>query len=198
LVEALNRNLNLQRVKVLYIWRNYSSILSRLDRRFQDLEIRRAFTVFQLMTILEEARHSLIVIEHDPLLYENAQGMIEYVSQGLHDSAKEAAVLLYSPGTDTFLENMTRNADRVFYFDEGPRATTKLISKAYPKAQKSQTTLRLGMIKLPWKRDANQSIIILNGKVQLFLPKPMCRLYIMGVGRMFGPQHPYCMIAMAT
>ena len=30
-----------------------------LDRRFQDLEIRRAFTVFQLMTILEEARHSL-------------------------------------------------------------------------------------------------------------------------------------------
>jgi len=30
-------------------------VLSRLDRRFQDLEIRRAFTVFQLMTILEEA-----------------------------------------------------------------------------------------------------------------------------------------------
>jgi hypothetical protein len=86
-----------------------------LDRRFQATEIRRAFTVFQLMTILEEARNSLIVIEHDPLLY--------------------------SPGTDTFLEDMTRNADRVFYFDEGPRATTKLISKAYPKAQKSQTTL---------------------------------------------------------
>jgi len=55
--------------------------LSRLDRRFQDLEIRRAFTVFQLMTILEEARHSLIVIEHDPMLYEDAEGMVEYVSQ---------------------------------------------------------------------------------------------------------------------
>jgi hypothetical protein len=36
---------------------------------------------------------------------------------------------------------MTKNADRVFYFDEGPRATAKLISKAYPKAQKSQRTL---------------------------------------------------------
>lgn len=139
--KALNRNLNLQRFKVLYICGNYSSVLSRLDRRFQDLEIRRAFTVFQLMTILEESRHSLIVIEHDPMLYEDAQGMVEYVSQGLHDAAKEAAVLLYSPGTDTFLEDMTRNAGRVFYFDEGPRATAKLISKAYPKAKKSQTTL---------------------------------------------------------
>lgn len=139
--KVLNHNLNLQRFKVLYICGNYSSVLSRLDRRFQDLEIRRAFTVFQLMTILEEARHSLIVIEHDPMLYEDAQEMVEYVSQGLHEAAKEAAVLLYSPGTDTFLEDMTRNADRVFYFDEGPRATTKLISKAYPKAQKSQMTL---------------------------------------------------------
>ena len=64
--KALNRNLDLRRIKVLYICGNYFSILSRLDRRFQDLEIRRAFTVFQLMTILEEARHSLVVIEHDP------------------------------------------------------------------------------------------------------------------------------------
>ena len=67
--------------------------------------------------------------------------MIEYVSQGLNDAAREAAVLLYSPGTDTFLEDMTKNANRVFYFDEGSRATPKLISKAYPKAQKSQRTL---------------------------------------------------------
>ena len=67
--------------------------------------------------------------------------MIEDVSQRLHYAAKKAAVLLYSPGTDTFLEDLTRKTDRVFYFDEGPKATTRLISKAYPKAQKSQTTL---------------------------------------------------------
>ena len=147
--KALNHNLNLQRFKVLYISGNYSSILSKLDRRFKDIEIRRAFTVFQLMTILEEARHSLIVIEHDPMLYEDAQGMVEYVSQGLHDAAKGAAILLYSPGTDTFLEDLTRNANRVFYFNDGPIATKKLIAKAYPKAQKSQTTLELGHDQIP-------------------------------------------------
>ena len=89
--QALNHNLNLQRYKVLYISGNYSSILSMLDRRFQDLEIRRAFTVFQLMTILEEARHSLILIEHDPLLYEQAVEMTEYISESMSDAAKEAA-----------------------------------------------------------------------------------------------------------
>jgi DNA polymerase I len=51
-----NRNLSLQQFKVLYICGNYSGILSQLDRRLQDLDIRRAFTVFQFMTILEEAR----------------------------------------------------------------------------------------------------------------------------------------------
>ena len=110
--KALNCNLNLQRFKLLYICGNYSSVLSRLDRKFQDLEIRRAFTVFQLITILEEARHSLIIIEHDPLLYENALRMVEYVSKGLHDAAKEAAILLYSPGTDTFLDESDANGAR--------------------------------------------------------------------------------------
>jgi hypothetical protein len=81
LIKALNRNLNLQRYKIHHIIGNYSLILRRIHRKFQALETRRAFTVFQLMTILEEARHSLIIIEHDPLLYEDAREMTEYVSQ---------------------------------------------------------------------------------------------------------------------
>lgn len=140
-IQALNRNLDLQRYKVLYICGNYSSILSRLDRKFQDLDIRRAFTLFQLMTVLEEAKHSLILIEHDPLLYEDAAEMVDYVSRALSDSAKETAVLLYSPSSDPFLEDLARNADRVWYFDEGPRASPRLVTKAFPKAEKNQTTL---------------------------------------------------------
>jgi hypothetical protein len=95
------------------------------------------------MTILEEAGHSLIIIEHDPLLCEDAAEMIEYVSQALSDAGKEAAVLLYSPGSDPFLEELSKNADRVFYFDEGPRASPRLVTKAFPKAEKSQTTLEV-------------------------------------------------------
>ncbi len=140
-IKALNRNLNLQRFKVLYICGNYSGILSKLDRKFTDLVVRRAFTTFQFMTILEEARYALVMVEHDPLLYEDAAEMIEYVSHALSDAAKEAAVLLYSPGSDPFLEELAKSADRVWYFEEGPRVPTKLVSKSSPKAQKSQTTL---------------------------------------------------------
>jgi len=72
----LNRNLNLQLFKVLFATDNYSGILSRLHRRFTELEIRRGFTTFQLMTILEEAHHSFVIVEHDPMLYEDAQEMM--------------------------------------------------------------------------------------------------------------------------
>ena len=82
-IAMLNRNLNLQRYKVLYVTGNFSGILSRLHRRFTDLEIRRGFTTFQLVTILEEAYHSLIIVEHDPLLYEDSEEMVEYISQAL-------------------------------------------------------------------------------------------------------------------
>ncbi len=142
-VQALNRNLNLQRFKVLYVTGNYSAILSHLDRRFEALEIRRGFTVFQLMTILEENHHSLIFIEYDPLLYEDAQEMTEYISQAMKDAAKEAAVLLYAPGVDPFLEELIKNADRVFSFTEEPRDEKRIAAKTNPRTQKSQTTLEV-------------------------------------------------------
>jgi len=141
-IQALNRNLNLQRFKVLYVTGNSSAILSRLDRRFEALEIRRGFTVFQLMTILEEAHHSLILIEHDPLLYDDAKEMTEYISHALCDAAKEAAVLLYASGIDPFFEDLVQNADRVFYFEEGPREIPRLATKAHPRARETQRTLK--------------------------------------------------------
>ena len=41
-IAMLNRNLNLQLFKVLFVIGNYSGILSRLHRRFTELEIRGA------------------------------------------------------------------------------------------------------------------------------------------------------------
>ena len=77
------------------------------------------------------------------MLYEDASEMVEYVSHALSDAGKDASVLLYSPGSDPFLDELSRNADHVFYLDEGPRASPRLVTKAFPKAEKSQTTLEV-------------------------------------------------------
>ncbi|MGB7572059.1 MAG: hypothetical protein WBL87_09925 [Methanothrix sp.] len=135
LIGALNQNLDLQRFEVLYICGNYSRVLSSLDRRFTSLQVRRAFTVFQLMTVLEDSHHSLLIIEHDPLLYQDAEEMTEYVSQAMRAAAKESTLLLYSPASDPFLEMMTNYADRVFYFGRGPKAARRPSAKSCRKAQ---------------------------------------------------------------
>ena len=62
--------------------------------------MRRAFTVFQLMTILQENHHSFLIVEHDPLLYEDAMDMAEYLAQALKQTFRETTVLLYAPALD--------------------------------------------------------------------------------------------------
>jgi hypothetical protein len=141
--DALNNHLHLQRYGILYIGGNYSRILSRLHRKFTELEVRRAFTAFQLLTILDEASHTLVFIEHDRALYEDVEDLLEYLSHAMKEAAKETIVLLYSPESDPFLEQMADMADRVFYFDnfgidEGRSARSR--SRARPE---SQTTLEV-------------------------------------------------------
>jgi DNA polymerase I len=141
LVEALNSHLNLQLYKVLYVCGNYSRILSRLDRNFTELEVRRAFTSFQLMNVLEENHHSFLIVEHDPMLYEDAKETVEYVAQALKQTSRETTILLYSPALDPHLQKMTELADRVFCFYEMPRPPAKGRAKAEPKIPGDQVTL---------------------------------------------------------
>ena len=144
LVDALNSHLELQRYKILFICGNYSRILSHLDRNFTALEVRRAFTSFQLMAILEENHHSFLIIEHDPMLYEEAGEMVEYVAQGVKQTSHEATILLYAPALDTHLEKMTELADRVFCFYEMPKApVTRGRAKTEMNMLGSQATLEV-------------------------------------------------------
>ncbi|MDD1752494.1 MAG: hypothetical protein LUQ38_05325 [Methanotrichaceae archaeon] len=103
------------------------------------MEIRRGFTIFQLTNILGEAYHNLIIVEHDPLSYEDSTEMVEYIQQALKQAAHAATVLLYSPGIDPFLEDLAMGAGRVFYFEEGPRDTARLTAKTLLKVKDQKT-----------------------------------------------------------
>ena len=140
LAGAINGHPELQRCKTLFICGNYSRILSRLDRNVTVLDVRRAFTVFQLMTILEENHHSLLIVEHDPLLYEDAGEMVEYLAQALKQASREATVLLYAPAMDPHLQKLTELADRVFCIYSEP-AASRGRGKAEARAPGAQRTL---------------------------------------------------------
>ncbi len=69
------------------------------------------------------------------MLYDDAAEMVEYISHALGDASKEAAVLLYSSEVDPFLEDLMKNADRAFFFEEW------MVSEALPKTRRNKTTL---------------------------------------------------------
>ena len=134
---ALNSQPELQRYKILFICGNHSCILSRLNRNFTELDVRRAFTSFQLMTILEENHHSFLIVEHDPLLYEDASEMVEYVAQALKQISRQATVLLYAHALDPHLQKMAELADRVFCFYEEQTKGRAKVEVRTPGAQKT-------------------------------------------------------------
>ena len=69
---GLNDNPVIERYTTIFISGNFSRILNGINRTSGNFEVRRAFTVHQLLAILQEEYHSIIIVEHDPSLYEDA------------------------------------------------------------------------------------------------------------------------------
>ncbi|MDD1751621.1 MAG: hypothetical protein LUQ38_00840 [Methanotrichaceae archaeon] len=65
----------------------------------------------------------------------------------MKQAAHEATVLLYSPGIDPFLEDIAKGADRVLYFEEGPRDTPRLTAKTWLKIERSED---FGVVLVIW------------------------------------------------
>ena len=65
------------------------------------------------------------------------------------------SLLLYSPRTDTFLEDMTKMPTEYSISTRGQELRRSLFRKLIQKRRRARQPWRLGhMIKLPWKREA--------------------------------------------
>jgi DNA polymerase I len=117
LIAALNTTRELQRFMFLYVCGNYSQILTHVNRTSGNFDVRRGFTAFQLLTILREAYHTVILVEHDPTLYECDEKwmVLAEVVRAFRAAAQEAIVVLYSPSADRIFHTLAKQADRVFY-----------------------------------------------------------------------------------
>lgn len=123
---ALERLLAERRYLLLYICGNYSRLLSMLSIRSAELDIRRAFTAAQLLTIIEEAHQTVVFVEHDPSLFAESEELLGYATMAFKELSRESAVVIYSPFMDDTLRSFSKVADRVFfladlYGEEAPR-----------------------------------------------------------------------------
>ena len=112
---GLNDNPVLRRFLFLFVSGNYSRLLSGINRRSVTIEVRRAFTAFQLLTILRDSYHTIISVEHDPGLYEGSgKEALFQVAQALKGAGQNAAVVLYAPSPDPSFSLLADRADRFF------------------------------------------------------------------------------------
>ena len=111
IITAINSNTDLQRFLFLYISGNYSRILSGINRQSKNFDVRRGFTAHQLFTILREAGHTVVFIEHDPSLFDGAFEMLDPIANALKELARESLVILYTPLADRTFSVLTRKAD---------------------------------------------------------------------------------------
>jgi DNA polymerase I len=112
---GINDNPVLQRFLFLFVSGNYSRLLPGINRRSVNIEVRRAFTAYQLLHILQESYHTIVWVEHDPSLYEDAAEMAVQVGAGLRQLGQGSLVVLSTPAPDPHFEEMSRMADRAFY-----------------------------------------------------------------------------------
>jgi hypothetical protein len=106
--------------------------------------VQRAFTGYQLLSILSAAHHTVLFVEHDPTLYEDAEDLLEPVSGALAEAAGDALVILYAPKSDPSFDRIARRADRIFFFGPSyPHAPLRPRVRRAPArpVRRGQTTL---------------------------------------------------------
>lgn len=104
----------LKRYLFLYISGNGSRLLTRAGERSATFDVRRAFTAHQLLTILRDAAHTIVFIEHDPSLFDSGgRGMAAAIGKVIAEAASGSLVILYTPVPDRFFGEMAAYADRI-------------------------------------------------------------------------------------
>jgi len=96
---------------MLFVSGNFSFILPQFSRMSLNFDIRRAFTAYQLLQIMDEAEHDMLFIEKT---FEDEEGLFEILFLALRDIARKGSiVIVYSPKMDGFMDYVGRNADRL-------------------------------------------------------------------------------------
>jgi len=100
----------------LYIAGNSSEVAGRVR---VNLNVRRAFTVHQLIEVLMDAYEETVFVEHDPLLFEDCDfRTLEDLLFLLRQVGRDRTLLYFSCRRDRVFDFLSKLADRYVYFEK--------------------------------------------------------------------------------
>jgi len=132
-LKGINTSPVIGRYTTLLIGGNFSRLLDGIARTAGTFDIRRSFTVHQLLTILREDDHSIVMVEHDPTLYDDAGEAKRVVPPTMKDLSRNVLFVLYAPAMDPSFAYLAQDADHLWYYDDGEGLVPK--TRNYPLAK---------------------------------------------------------------
>jgi hypothetical protein len=135
ILAGLNDNPTFQRYTSVLICGNYSRLVNGFNRVSTNFNIRRAFTAHSLMTILQENFHSIVILEHDASMYDDAGEVKRVIPHAMKDVSRDAIFVLYAPKMDKHFAFLTYSADHIISYEN----TNDAILPDFRKYSKSKT-----------------------------------------------------------
>jgi DNA polymerase I len=112
IIAALGNNRDLRRFLSLFVCGPASHLLPLISRAAPHFETCIPMSAVQLLDRVQGARYSIVLIEHDPSLFEGAELMSVPASAAFRDLGHEALVILYAGVKDPSFSALARYADR--------------------------------------------------------------------------------------
>ena len=140
ILAGLNNNSVLDRYTSLLVSGNFSRLLNGINRTSGNFEIQRAFTIHQLLTILRKNDRSILIVEHDPTIYDDADFTKRLIPPTMKDISRNSIFILYAPAMDRNFAYLAHKADVLIYYDmEGERSNPGI--RRYPGSGKRKNGL---------------------------------------------------------
>ncbi|TAJ44270.1 hypothetical protein [Methanofollis fontis] len=116
---VLEECLNAADSRALYISPNYSRLVGTIRIPDPGFSVRRALTAFQVITILQTASESTVIIEYDRETFGDLTELSMVFAGGCRDFALSATVIICATGFDPTLAAVTEQADRTVRIGRG-------------------------------------------------------------------------------
>lgn len=114
--KALSILLSRQQTETIYLCGNYPTVLPGLPTQKSRIRVRRALTVYQVLTILEESYEPLILFEHDRTLFDdNAEPLLTLGELIRKKASDNQTVCLFSLHLDQWIIQIEPFANRIMH-----------------------------------------------------------------------------------